>query len=38
VLKTVEATLNALLAAEAAGIGKAGRYEHSPDHVDTRAG
>ncbi len=35
---SVEETLNALLQAEADQICKAGRYERSPERVDTRAG
>lgn len=35
---TVQDTLNALLEAEADRLCGAGRYEHSPDRVDTRAG
>ena len=38
VLKTVEDALNGLLDAEADRLCKAGRYEHSADRVDTRAG
>jgi putative transposase len=38
VRSTVEETLNAMLDAEADAICKAGRYERSPDRVDTRAG
>jgi len=38
VRSSVEETLNALLQAEADHICKAGRYEHSPERVDTRAG
>ena len=37
VRSTVEDTLNALLDAEADRLCGAGRYEHSPDRVDTRA-
>lgn len=35
---SVEATLNGLLDAEADQLCRAGRYERSPDRVDTRAG
>ena len=35
---TVEATLKAMLDAEADELCKAQRYEHAPDRVDTRAG
>ena len=35
---TVEETLNKLLDAEADELCKAGRYERSPDRIDTRAG
>ena len=35
---TVEATLNGLLDAEADVLCGAGRYQRSPDRVDTRAG
>ncbi len=35
---TVEETLNAFLDAEADGLCKAGRYERSPERMDTRAG
>lgn len=38
VRSSVEETLNALLQAEADQICKAGRYERSPERVDTRAG
>jgi putative transposase len=38
VRETVEETLNKLLDAEADELCKAGRYERSPDRVDTRAG
>ena len=38
VLQSVEDTLNALLEAEADQICGAGRYEHSPERQDTRAG
>lgn len=38
VRKSVEETLNSLLDAEADRLCNAGRYEHSPDRVDTRAG
>jgi putative transposase len=38
VRETVEETLNRLLDAEADELCKAGRYERSPDRVDTRAG
>jgi transposase-like protein len=38
VRSSVEETLNALLQAEAEQICKAGRYERSPERVDTRAG
>lgn len=38
VVKSVEDTLNALLEAEADRLCGAGRYEHSPERVDTRAG
>jgi transposase-like protein len=38
VLQSVEQTLNALLDAEADALCGAGRYERSPDRVDTRAG
>jgi putative transposase len=38
VRSSVEETLNALLQAEADPICKAGRYERSPERVDTRAG
>ena len=34
----MEETLNAFLDAEADGLCKAGRYERSPERVDTRAG
>jgi putative transposase len=35
---TVEETLSALLEAKADGLCKAGRYEHSPEQADRRAG
>jgi transposase-like protein len=35
---TVEETLNAMLDAEADALCNAGRYQHSPDRADTRAG
>ncbi len=35
---TVEETINKLLDAEADDLCKAGRYERSPDRIDTRAG
>jgi len=35
---TVEDTLNSLLDAEADAICQAGRYERTPDRLDTRAG
>ena len=38
VRSSVEQTLNALLDAEADRLCNAGRYEHSPDRQDTRAG
>ena len=38
VASTVEQTLNAMLDAEAALLCKAGRYEHTEERVDTRAG
>jgi putative transposase len=38
VRKSVEATLNEMLDAEAEQLCNAGRYERSPDRVDTRAG
>ncbi|MDR0534983.1 MAG: transposase [Puniceicoccales bacterium] len=38
VVSTVEQTLNAMLDAEAALLCKAGRYEHTDQRVDTRAG
>src|SRR6478736_7702451 len=38
VRSSVEETLNALLQAEADQICRAGRYERSPERVDTRAG
>jgi transposase-like protein len=38
VVSTVEQTLNAMLDAEAALLCKAGRYEHTEERVDTRAG
>jgi transposase-like protein len=38
VRSSVEQTLNALLDAEADRLCHAGRYEHSPDRQDTRAG
>ena len=38
VLESVEETLNALLEAEADSLCGAGRYERSPDRIDTRAG
>jgi putative transposase len=38
VRSSVEATLNGLLDAEADQLCRAGRYERSPDRVDTRAG
>lgn len=38
VLQSVEDTLNALLEAEADRLCGAGRYERSPERVDTRAG
>ncbi len=38
VRETVEETLNKLLDAEADELCKAGRYERTPDRVDTRAG
>jgi putative transposase len=38
VRQSVEATLNGLLDAEADQLCRAGRYERSPDRVDTRAG
>lgn len=38
VRETVEETLNKMLDAEADELCKAGRYERSPDRVDTRAG
>jgi transposase-like protein len=38
VVSTVEQTLNATLDAEAALLCKAGRYEHTDQRVDTRAG
>src|SRR5438067_1887714 len=38
VRSSVEETLNALLQAEAEQICKAGRYERSPERIDTRAG
>jgi putative transposase len=38
VRSSVEATLNGLLNAEADQLCRAGRYERSPDRVDTRAG
>ena len=38
VRSSVEQTLNGLLQAEADQICKAGRYERSPERVDTRAG
>ena len=38
VRSSVEETLNALLQAEADQICEAGRYERSPERVDTRAG
>ena len=38
VQQSVEETLNSLLEAEADRLCKAGRYERSPDRVDTRAG
>ncbi len=38
VRETVEETLNKLLDAEADELCHAGRYQHSPDRVDTRAG
>ena len=38
VRKSVEDTLNALLNAEADAICNAGRYQRTPDRLDTRAG
>ena len=38
VRRSVEATLNGLLDSEADQLCAAGRYERSPDRVDTRAG
>lgn len=38
IVESVESTLNQLLDAEADRICQAGRYERSPDRVDTRAG
>lgn len=38
VRSSVEQTLNSLLDAEADRLCNAGRYEHSPDRQDTRAG
>ena len=38
IVESVETTLNQLLDAEADRICQAGRYERSPDRVDTRAG
>jgi len=38
VLETVEETLTAHLDAEADRLCQAGRYEHTPDRKDTRAG
>src|SRR5512144_3334382 len=38
VRSSVEETVNALLQAEADQVCKAGRYERSPERVDTRAG
>lgn len=38
VRQSVEDTLNALLNAEADAICRAGRYQRTPDRLDTRAG